>query len=38
VPGGCAIGTRPVDLLIMALEKLGAEIEIEGGYAIARLC
>jgi len=38
VPGGCAIGTRPVDLLIMALEKLGAEIEIEGGYVIARLC
>ena len=37
-PGGCAIGTRPVDLLIMALEKLGAEIEIEGGYVIARLC
>ena len=25
LPGGCAIGTRPVDLLIMALEKLGAE-------------
>jgi UDP-N-acetylglucosamine 1-carboxyvinyltransferase len=36
LPGGCAIGTRPVDLLIMALEKLGARIEIEGGYAIAR--
>jgi UDP-N-acetylglucosamine 1-carboxyvinyltransferase len=36
MPGGCAIGTRPVDLLIMALEKLGAEIEIEGGYVIAR--
>jgi len=36
LPGGCAIGTRPVDLLIMALEKLGATIEIEGGYAIAR--
>jgi len=35
LPGGCAIGTRPVDLLIMALEKLGAEIEIEGGYVIA---
>ena len=27
LPGGCAIGTRPVDLLIMALEKLGAEID-----------
>ncbi len=36
MPGGCAIGTRPVDLLIMALTKLGAEIEIEGGYVIAR--
>jgi UDP-N-acetylglucosamine 1-carboxyvinyltransferase len=36
MPGGCAIGTRPVDLLIMALENLGAEIEIEGGYVIAR--
>jgi UDP-N-acetylglucosamine 1-carboxyvinyltransferase len=36
MPGGCAIGTRPVDLLIMALAKLGAEIEIEGGYVIAR--
>ncbi|HSP50494.1 MAG TPA: UDP-N-acetylglucosamine 1-carboxyvinyltransferase [Pseudolabrys sp.] len=36
MPGGCAIGTRPVDLLIVALEKLGAEIEIEGGYVIAR--
>jgi UDP-N-acetylglucosamine 1-carboxyvinyltransferase len=36
MPGGCAIGTRPVDLLIMALEKLGAHIDIEGGYVIAR--
>ncbi|MGB7259187.1 MAG: UDP-N-acetylglucosamine 1-carboxyvinyltransferase [Pseudolabrys sp.] len=36
MPGGCAIGTRPVDLLIMAIEKLGAEIEIEAGYVIAR--
>ena len=36
MPGGCAIGTRPVDLLIMALEALGAEIEIESGYVIAR--
>src|SRR6266516_4000477 len=34
--GGCAIGTRPVDLLIMALERLGAEIEIDRGYVIAR--
>jgi UDP-N-acetylglucosamine 1-carboxyvinyltransferase len=38
LPGGCAIGTRPVDLLIMVLEKLGATIEIEAGYvhAVAR--
>src|SRR6516164_3543128 len=36
MPGGCAIGTRPVDLLIMALQGLGAEIEIDGGYVIAR--
>jgi len=36
MPGGCAIGTRPVDLLIMALERLGATIEIDGGYVIAR--
>ena len=36
LPGGCAIGTRPVDLLIMALEKLGAEIAIDGGYVIAK--
>jgi UDP-N-acetylglucosamine 1-carboxyvinyltransferase len=36
MPGGCAIGTRPVDLLIMVLERLGAEIGIEGGYVLAR--
>jgi UDP-N-acetylglucosamine 1-carboxyvinyltransferase len=36
MPGGCAFGTRPVDLLIVALERLGAEIEIDGGYVIAR--
>src|SRR5215813_6346043 len=36
MPGGCAIGTRPVDLLIMTLERLGAKIEIESGYVIAR--
>ncbi len=36
LPGGCAIGTRPVDLLLMALEKLGATIEIDGGYAVAK--
>jgi len=36
LPGGCAIGTRPVDLLILALEKLGADIQIDGGYVIAK--
>jgi UDP-N-acetylglucosamine 1-carboxyvinyltransferase len=36
LPGGCAIGTRPVDLLIMALERLGARVEIEAGYVVAK--
>ncbi|EJW12656.1 UDP-N-acetylglucosamine 1-carboxyvinyltransferase [Rhodovulum sp. PH10] len=36
LPGGCAIGTRPVDLLLMSLRALGAEIEIDGGYVLAR--
>jgi UDP-N-acetylglucosamine 1-carboxyvinyltransferase len=36
MPGGCAIGTRPVDLLIMVLDRLGAAIEIDGGYVVAR--
>jgi UDP-N-acetylglucosamine 1-carboxyvinyltransferase len=36
LPGGCAIGTRPVDLLIQALENLGAKIEIDAGYVIAK--
>src|SRR5437879_9957388 len=36
LPGGCAIGTRPVDLLIMALEKLGADLAIDGGYVVAK--
>ena len=36
LPGGCAIGTRPVDLLLMALEALGANIEIDGGYAVVK--
>jgi len=31
-PGGCAIGTRPVDLHLKAMEKLGAKIKIEHGY------
>ena len=36
LPGGCAIGTRPVDFHIKALEQLGAEIEINAGYIEAR--
>ena len=36
MPGGCAIGTRPVDLLIMVLERLGAEITTDRGYVMAR--
>ncbi len=35
LPGGCAIGTRPVDLHLMALEALGAKIDIENGYVNA---
>jgi UDP-N-acetylglucosamine 1-carboxyvinyltransferase len=36
LPGGCAIGTRPVDLFLMALEKLGAELTLDAGYVIAK--
>jgi UDP-N-acetylglucosamine 1-carboxyvinyltransferase len=36
LPGGCAIGTRPVDLHLMALKALGAEIDIDVGYVFAR--
>jgi len=36
LPGGCAIGTRPVDLLIMAMEQLGAKVEIDAGYVVAK--
>ncbi len=36
LPGGCAIGTRPVDLHLKGLEALGAEIRLEGGYIDAR--
>ena len=35
LPGGCAIGTRPVDLHLKALEQMGAKIEVEGGYIVA---
>jgi UDP-N-acetylglucosamine 1-carboxyvinyltransferase len=36
LPGGCAIGDRPIDLHLMALEKMGAEIKVERGYVEAR--
>jgi UDP-N-acetylglucosamine 1-carboxyvinyltransferase len=36
LPGGCAIGTRPVDLHLTGLKALGAEIDIENGYVLAR--
>jgi len=35
LPGGCAIGTRPVDLHLFALKKLGAKIKIKDGYILA---
>lgn len=35
LPGGCAIGTRPVDLFIESLAALGGEMEIEAGYVVA---
>ena len=36
LPGGCAIGTRPINLHIEGLRQLGAEIEIESGFVVAR--
>jgi UDP-N-acetylglucosamine 1-carboxyvinyltransferase len=36
LPGGCAIGARPVDIHLMGLEKMGAEIQIENGYIKAK--
>lgn len=36
LPGGCAWGPRPVNLHMKGIEKLGAEIELEGGYVIAK--
>ena len=35
LPGGCAIGARPVDLYLMALRQMGAKIDIQNGYVIA---
>lgn len=36
LPGGCAIGSRPVDLHIKAMEALGAKVELEHGFVIAK--
>src|SRR3989304_1405862 len=36
LPGGCAIGARPIDLHLKGLEKLGANLSIENGMAVAR--
>jgi UDP-N-acetylglucosamine 1-carboxyvinyltransferase len=36
LPGGCAIGTRPVDLHLSGLKALGADIELDGGYVVAK--
>jgi UDP-N-acetylglucosamine 1-carboxyvinyltransferase len=37
LPGGCAIGARPVDIHLTGLEKMGAEIQIENGYIKAKV-
>ena len=36
LPGGCAIGTRPIDLHLEALKLLGAQVRLESGYVVAR--
>jgi UDP-N-acetylglucosamine 1-carboxyvinyltransferase len=36
LPGGCAIGTRPIDLHLSGFEKLGAEVRLEAGNVVAR--
>src|SRR5262245_60822601 len=36
LPGGCAIGARPVDLHIAGLKAMGAKIDVDGGYIVAR--
>lgn len=36
LPGGCAIGTRPVDLFLEGLQALGATIDVESGYVMAK--
>src|SRR5262245_1628947 len=37
MPGGCAIGARPIDLHLKALDALGAQVDMEGGYIQARV-
>jgi UDP-N-acetylglucosamine 1-carboxyvinyltransferase len=37
MPGGCAIGTRPIDLHLKGLEQMGAEVRLDGGYVRARV-
>jgi UDP-N-acetylglucosamine 1-carboxyvinyltransferase len=36
LPGGCAIGARPINLHLMGLEKMGVSIELESGYVLAK--
>ena len=36
LPGGCAIGTRPVDLFLEGLQALGADLDVDTGYVIAK--
>lgn len=36
LPGGCAIGARPINLHLMGLEKMGAEIKLDSGYVVAK--
>jgi UDP-N-acetylglucosamine 1-carboxyvinyltransferase len=36
LPGGCAIGARPINLHLMGLEKMGAKIELQSGYVLAK--
>jgi UDP-N-acetylglucosamine 1-carboxyvinyltransferase len=37
LPGGCAIGARPINLHLMGLEKMGADIKLESGYVVAKV-
>src|SRR6516165_4745134 len=37
LPGGCSIGTRPIDLHLKGLEQLGATFELDGGYITGRI-